>query len=166
MQTDCFPTASSDWPKVPIAELGEVNLRYPIDKGRDYPFVEMASVGENFAGILKFDLRRPAGSGLARFKTHDTLFAKITPCPENGKVAFVTALPGPLGLGLGSTEFIVLSARPTAEARFLYHLVCSHAVRGRAIARMEGSTGRQRVPGSVFANRLMVPVPHDQSKRR
>ena len=159
MQTDCFPTALAEWPKVPIAELGEINPRYPIDKSQDYPFVEMASVGENFAGILKFDMRRTAGSGLARFKADDTLFAKITPCPENGKVAFVAAVPGPLDTGLGSTEFIVLSPRAVAEPRFLYHLVCSHAVRGRAIARMEGSTGRQRVPDSVFANRLMVPAP-------
>jgi type I restriction enzyme, S subunit len=127
-----------------VSALADVNPRYPAKKGRKYPFVEMASVGENFAGILKFDLRQLEGSGLSRFKVSDTLFAKITPCPENGKVAFVNTMSAELGLG--STEFIVLSPKAETDPLFLFHLACSHAVRGRAAARMEGSTGRQRVP--------------------
>ena len=114
-------------------------------------------MGEEFAGILRIDQRKLEGSGLARFKAGDTLFAKITPCPENGKVAFVSELPDTLGLG--STEFIVLSPRSGTDSRYLYHLVCSHSVRGRAVARMEGSTGRQRVPEQVFVDRLLVPMP-------
>jgi hypothetical protein len=85
------------------------------------------------------------------------LFAKITPCPENGKVAFVSAVSG--HFALGSTEFIVLSPREKTVPRFLYHLVWCHDVRGRATARMEGSTGRQRVPEDVFTKRLLVPLP-------
>lgn len=157
MQTDCFPNAVAQWPKGPLSELAEVNPRYPMKKGREYPFVEMASVGENFAGIREFAVRPLASSGLARFKVGDTLFAKITPCPQNGKIAFVSGLLDEFGLG--STEFIVLSPRSHTVPRFLYHLVCSHAVRGRAAARMEGSTGRQRVPDEVFTKRLLVPLP-------
>jgi type I restriction enzyme S subunit len=126
-------------------------------KGRDYPFIEMAAVAENFGGIRSMDTRMLEGSGLSRFRVGDTLFAKITPCPENGKVAFVSQLPDEVGLG--STEFIVLSPRSGTEPRFLYHLTCSYAVRGRAAARMEGSTGRQRVPEEVFTKRLLVPIP-------
>ena len=140
-----------------MSALAEISPRYPVKKGREYPFVEMAAVGENFAGILSFATRKPEGSGLTRFKVGDTLFAKITPCPQNGKVAFVQSLPAEMGLG--STEFIVLSPKAKAHPRFLYHLVCSHEVRGRAAARMEGSTGRQRVPDEVFARRLLVPIP-------
>jgi type I restriction enzyme S subunit len=157
MQTDCFPDAIPEWPKGPVSELAIVNPRYPMQKGRQYPFVEMASVGENFAGILQFEARSLEGSGLARFRLGDTLFAKITPCPQNGKVAFVGRLPGEVGLG--STEFIVLSPRPGTVPRFVYHVACTHAVRGRAAARMEGSTGRQRVPEEVFTKRLVVPLP-------
>src|SRR5437879_13912355 len=62
-------------------------------------------------------------------------------------------------VGLGSTEFIVLSPKAETDPRFGYHLACSHAVRGRAAARMEGSTGRQRVPEEVFTKRLLVPLP-------
>ncbi|WP_186027689.1 restriction endonuclease subunit S [Burkholderia gladioli] len=159
MQNDCFPDATSEWPKTPVSALAEQNPRYPVKKGVEYPFLEMAAVAENFGGILKWDLRRLEGSGLTRFKANDTLFAKITPCPENGKVAFVTGMRGETGLG--STEFIVLSPRDETDPRFLFHLVCSHEVRGRATARMEGSTGRQRVPEDVFDRRLLVPKPNE-----
>lgn len=157
MQTDCFPNAIAQWPKRPVSSLARVSPPYPMKKGQEYPFVEMASIGEDFAGILRFATRALEGSGLSRFKVGDTLFAKITPCPQNGKVAFVDSIPG--DLGLGSTEFIVLSPRPDTVPRFLYHLACSHDVRGRAAARMEGSTGRQRVPEEVFTKRLLVPLP-------
>jgi type I restriction enzyme S subunit len=157
MQHDCFPGATPDWPKGPLSVLAEQSPRYPVKKGIEYPFLEMAAVAENFGGILKWDLRRLEGSGLARFKSNDTLFAKITPCPENGKVAFVSGMPGETGLG--STEFIVLSPRDGTDPRFLYHLACAYDVRGRATARMEGSTGRQRVPEDVFDRRLLVPRP-------
>jgi type I restriction enzyme S subunit len=157
MQIDCFPEVTNVWSKAPISSLARINPRYPVNRGAQYPFVEMASVGESFAGIGSFDQRQGDASGLSRFKDGDTLFAKITPCPENGKVAFVDGLAGELGLG--STEFIVLSPRDTTDARFLFHLACSHDVRGRAVARMEGSTGRQRVPEEVFTKRLLVPTP-------
>lgn len=163
MQTDCFPYALDAWEKSPICMLAEVNPRYPVRKGREYPFIEMASVGENFGGVLKIETRKMEGSGLSRFKVGDTLFAKITPCPENGKIAFVGELPA--DFGLGSTEFIVLSPRNGCVTRFLYYLLCCHEVRGRAVARMEGSTGRQRVPDDVFERRLLVPIPspHEQA---
>lgn len=157
MQNDCFPDATGAWRKSHVSALAEVNPRYAVQKDREYPFIEMAAVGEDFAGILSLDSRKPEGSGLTRFKVGDTLFAKITPCPENGKVAFVGSLPAEIGLG--STEFIVLSPRNSTHPRFLYHLVCAHDVRGRAAERMEGSTGRQRVPEEVFTKRLLVPIP-------
>lgn len=157
MQNDCFPDAVAEWLKASVGRLADVNPRYRVKKGKDYPFIEMAAVAENFGGILSMDRRMLEGSGLSRFRVGDTLFAKITPCPENGKVAFVCQLPD--DVGLGSTEFIVLSPRPGTDPRFLYHLACSHAVRGRAAARMEGSTGRQRVPEEVFTKRLLVPIP-------
>ncbi len=159
MQNDCFPEAIMDWAKRPVSFLAHVNPRYPIKKDQELPFVEMASVAEQFGGIQRFDRRKLEGSGLARFAAKDTLFAKITPCPQNGKVAFVRDLPAPALYGIGSTELIVLSPKATCDPRFLYHLVCHHSFRGRAASRMEGSTGRQRVPEDVFYRRLLVPTP-------
>lgn len=157
MQNDCFPGAAHDWEKQPVSTIADVSPRYPIKKGENLPFIEMAAVAENFGGIQSFEWRKLEGSGLARFKCRDTLFAKITPCPENGKVAFVHELP--TLYGIGSTEFIVLSPKPETDPRFLFHLLCAHSVRGRAASRMEGSTGRQRVPDDVFQRRLLVPIP-------
>lgn len=163
MQTDCFPDLAANWRKAPVSALAEVNPRYPIKKEREYPFVEMASVGENFTGIKDIGWRSLEGSGLTRFRVRDTLFAKITPCPQNGKIAFVEELSDEIGLG--STEFIVLSPLQGTDPRFLYHISCSHEFRGRAVARMEGSTGRQRVPEEVFTRRLLVPIPSPEEQK-
>jgi type I restriction enzyme, S subunit len=157
MRVDCFPNSMVDWPKLPISSFAVVNPRYPVKKNRNYPFVEMAAVGENFGGIQRMDWRKLEGSGLSRFRIGDTLFAKITPCPENGKVAYVKTLQD--DIGLGSTEFIVLSPQADTDPQFLFYLLCSYAVRGRAAARMEGSTGRQRVPEDVFTKWLLAPKP-------
>lgn len=163
MQNSCFPNAPGEWKCGFVQALANINPRYALIKGKVYPFIEMASVAENFGGINELGTRKLEGSGLTRFKTGDTLFAKITPCPENGKVAFVPEMLG--SFGLGSTEFIVLSPRNNCNPRFLFHLLCADAVRGRATARMEGSTGRQRVPDDVFNRRLIVsaPLPEEQT---
>jgi type I restriction enzyme S subunit len=157
MRADCFPQAPPEWGRFPIGVLAEINPRYAINKASEYSFVEMAAVGNGFRGIQRFDTRRGGSSGLSRFRAGDTLFAKITPCPQNGKIAFCSEVPS--DIGLGSTEFIVLSPRSTCNPRFLYHLMTTHEVRGRAAARMEGSTGRQRVPESAFRQELLVPLP-------
>ena len=102
-------------------------------------------------------------SGLSRFGVADTLFAKITPYIREWEGRFcMVSLPDKLGIG--STEFIVLSPSSCIDPRFVFHLVCSRAVRGRAVARMEGSTGRQRVPEDVFHTRLLVPIPDPQEQ--
>src|SRR5437016_4298946 len=118
MLFDCAPGAPKEWTRKTVHELAEVNPRYVLDKGKCYPFVEMASVAEDFGGITRFDWRKPDASGLTRFKLHDVLFGKITPCPENGKVALVRELPA--DYGIGSTEFIVLSPREGHNPSFLY----------------------------------------------
>src|SRR5580692_12723154 len=141
MQNECFPSAIPEWGRHPISSLAEINPPYPVSKAQEVPFVEMASVAEQFGGIQRFDWRRLEGSGLTRFKIGDTLFAKITPCPENGKVADVRTLHAEYGIG--STEFIVLSPKEESDPRFVYPRFCYHAVRGRAASRMEVSTGRQ-----------------------
>jgi type I restriction enzyme, S subunit len=157
MRVECFPDAPADWPRMTVGQIAEVNPRYKLDKNTEYPFVEMAAAAENFGGITRLDSRKAEASGLARFKVNDILFGKITPCAENGKVALVKDLPG--DFGLGSTEFIVLSPRQGYDPRFVYALVCSNPVLGRAISRMEGSTGRLRVTEDTFTKWLTMAVP-------
>ncbi len=157
MQIECFPDAPPDWTRYVFNKVAQVNPRYRLDKRKEYPFVEMASVAEHFGGIRHFDLRSAEGSGLSRFRLNDILFGKITPCAENGKVALVKELADEFGLG--STEFIVLSPRSGFDPRYVYSLACSTPVLGRAISRMEGSTGRLRVTDDTFTKWLLVAVP-------
>jgi type I restriction enzyme S subunit len=159
---DCHPDSPPDWQKCPFGELVEVNRDYPMERGREYPFLEMAAVKESFGGIIAYDTRA-LESSLSRFALNDTLFAKITPCAENGKIAFVDRLPSENGCG--STEFIVLSPRAGFDPFFVYSLASSPAVHSRAVSRMEGSTGRLRVTEETFKKWMWVSVPPDPNEQ-
>ena len=142
MQTECFPLAIADWRRGTIGDMAVINPRYPMSRGAPYPFVEMAAVGEDFAGVQSYGERRLESSGLARFMAGDTLFAKITPCPQNGKIAFVAEIPSGSN-GLGSTEFIVLSPRPGTDPRPLLPRLRrhGHGPTARPTADADGSRG-------------------------
>ncbi len=127
-----------------------------MERGREYPFLEMAAVKEDFGGIIEYDTRPFEGS-LSRFALNDTLFAKITPCAENGKVALIDRLPA--DNGAGSTEFIVLSPRAGFDPFFVYSLAISPDIHSRAVSRMEGSTGRLRVTEETFKKWMWVSIP-------
>jgi type I restriction enzyme, S subunit len=89
------------------------------------------------------------GNSGAKFQNGDTLFARITPCLENGKTGFVQFLPDANSVACGSTEFIVLRSR-TLTPEFVYCLARSDEFRGVAIKSMSGATGRQRVQEQCF----------------
>jgi type I restriction enzyme S subunit len=92
------------------------------------------------------------------FTKGDTLFARITPCTENGKAAFVPEME--TKVGIGSTEYAVLSPKTDRiNPWLLYYFSKSYPVHNYAVSRMRGSTGRQRVPFSVFRRELDVALP-------
>lgn len=93
-------------------------------------------------------IMREGRSG-SKFQNGDTLFARITPCLENGKTGFVNFL-APDDAGFGSTEFIVLRSK-LVTPEFVYCLARTYAFRENAIKSMIGSSGRQRVQESCFA---------------
>lgn len=104
------------------------------------------------------------GSG-SRFRNGDTVFARITPCLENGKTAFISDLSAHQ-VGWGSTEFIVLSAKSgLTDNLFVYYLSVSPEVRKHAIQNMIGTSGRQRVESAAF-DRLIVRLPPLPIQRR
>jgi len=93
-----------------------------------------------------------------KFVNGDTLLARITPCLENGKTAFVDFLPEEGQVGWGSTEYIVLRPKPPLPAEYGYYLARSEDLRTHAIQNMTGSSGRQRVPAECFAQyHIAVP---------
>ena len=96
-------------------------------------------------------------SGGAKFRNGDTIMARITPCLENGKTAFVSGL-AENEIAFGSTEYIVLRAKENISIPdFVYYLTISSIIREPAIKSMVGSSGRQRVQQSVL-DELEIPL--------
>jgi type I restriction enzyme S subunit len=98
-------------------------------------------------------------SGGAKFCNGDTIMARITPCLENGKTAFVDILKDD-EIGYGSTEYIVLRAKAgITDPQYVYYLATSPDFRRVAIKSMVGSSGRQRVQQSVLDKMLVLLPP-------
>jgi len=121
-------------------------------------FIPMASVSEN-GEILELEDKfyRDVKNGFTYFCDRDVLFAKITPCMENGKGAVAVGLKN--GIGFGSTEFHVL--RPIIDksnSYWLYSLTSFGIFRKKAEENMTGSAGQKRVPASFLEN-IQVSVP-------
>lgn len=128
-------------------------------------FLTMADVS-NASEILNRNIKKLAEvkKGYTFFKDGDVLFAKITPCMENGKGAFVEKMKN--SVGFGSTEFYVLRTIPNNLInKFLYYLVSNKNFRKITSNYMTGSAGQQRVPIDYLHN-LKIPIPtiHEQQK--
>lgn len=150
---------------VPFSSLVEVNPRRRLRPGVPACYVDMASVREQVRGIIGTAEREFSGGG-SRFQKGDTLFARITPCAENRKIAFVDFLADG-AVGFGSTEFIVLGPRPMlADPRFVYYLASWDPIVELAVSRMTGTSGRQRVPEYVFREELHVLAPPLAEQRK
>ncbi|KPX41440.1 restriction endonuclease subunit S [Pseudomonas ficuserectae] len=147
------------WAKACIGDLADLNPKQAFDDETLAGFVPMSHAPTNFRDKLRFD-ERPWGEikkAYTNFKDGDVIFAKVTPCFENGKAAFVDGLPN--GVGAGSSEFFVL--RPNCEgvsAKYLLALVKSHDFLREGAENMTGAVGLRRVP-KQFVERYLVPVP-------
>ncbi len=157
------------WPLVNLSVAAEVNPRSRewVNLPPDTPvgFVPMAAVSEETASIQRVE-ERPLGSvrkGFTPFKDEDVLFAKITPCMENGKAALARGLPN--GIGFGSTEFHVLRARPGVIPEYLYYFIRQSSFRASAKTRFRGAVGQQRVPENFLAA-YPFPLPALTEQRR
>ena len=102
------------------------------------------------------------GGGYTAFQEDDILFAKITPCMENGKGCHAVSLVN--GYGLGSTEFHVLRAKKSDCSRFVFHWAKMANLRKRAEAFMTGSAGQQRVEAAFFDRYLIAHPPKHEQK--
>jgi type I restriction enzyme S subunit len=164
---DMFPNTfqSSDagdvphgWRLVPLPDAIEVNPSRSLRRGDVAPYLDMANMptrGHAPASVID----RPFGSGM-RFSNGDTLVARITPCLENGKTAYVDFLES-LQIGWGSTEYIVLRPKEPLPPEYAYFLARSDPFREFAIQSMTGSSGRQRVPAEALTH-FRVVVPSEQ----
>lgn len=135
------------WKICSFAELAEVNPHRPIKKGSRASYIDMTSLSTSCMHISKEPIYRTFLSG-SSFKNGDILFARITPCLENGKTALVCFLPKDV-IGMGSTEFIVFGPK-ISGSYFNYCIARWDEFRNFAIQKMTGSSGRQRVPNNSF----------------
>lgn len=164
MNHDKFPPG---WSEVRLDEVADFNPG--IDKSQfgptdELPFVPMPAV-EAKSGKIDTSERRPFSkvkNGFTAFATGDVLFAKITPCMENGKMAVVPPLPR--GVGFGTTEFHVLRATEALDKLYLYYFVSSAALRHEAQHHMTGAVGQRRVPKRFLETKLfpLPPLPEQQ----
>ncbi len=90
--------------------------------------------------------------GGSKFRNGDTIFARITPCLENGKTSFISNL-NDNEIAFGSTEFIVVRVKESISLPlFVYYLMITKRVRNKAIISMTGSSGRERVQQIALDN--------------
>ncbi len=133
-----------------ISDIISFNPKRLIKKGEVKPFIEMAALPVDNRDVRELGEREFKGGG-SKFKNGDTLFARITPCLENGKTAKVNCL-NQGEHGHGSTEFIVMSAKePEYDEDYVYYLARHPEFRTYAQSRMEGTSGRQRVAWQSLA---------------
>lgn len=152
-----------------MAKLGDVCEINPkaevISDDTEVSFIPMQNVtndGKIDTSVIKKynDVKR----GFTNFRDNDVLFAKITPCMENGKGAIAHSLKN--GIGVGSTEFHIM--RPNFEeitSEWLYYLISWPVFRRECEKNMTGSAGQKRVPKSFLEN-YNIDIPSLDEQRR
>src|SRR3989338_5723420 len=151
------------WRTVRLGDFANINPSVPLERGRTYPFIDMANVIPLSRTTNWLEHKVFTGSGV-RFSEGDTLFARITPCLENGKITQAVKTGG---VGFGSTEFYVLRGkREISDSDFIFYLTRTYRIRKMAEASMMGASGRQRVERAAFENILVqIPESIDTQKR-
>ena len=146
-----------------LSDFIDFNPRENLSKGSLTKEVAMADLMP-FQKMISSYCVSPYRGGM-KFRNGDTLLARITPCLENGKTAFVDILDED-EVGFGSTEYIVLRAIPQKMVpEFVFYFVISDWFRKRAIALMTGSSGRQRIQTDKLIN-LEVAMPDLETQKK
>ena len=144
------------WKGLPLSKVIEINPTRSLRKGEVAPYLDMANMPTK-GHVPHAVVDRQFGSGM-RFTNGDTLVARITPCLENGKTAYVDFLQHG-ETGWGSTEYIVLRPMPPLPNEFAYYLARSARFREFAIQNMTGTSGRQRAPAAALSKFPLTAPP-------
>lgn len=159
--------SDESWEEETIGDVCTVNPKKidakNLDDNLEVSFVPMAAVSDVFGEIVNHEVKnlQDVRTGFTNFSEGDVIFAKITPCMENGKSAIV----GPLvnDIGYGSTEFYVLRCKKELYNKYLYHMVRNTTFRAEAKAVMTGAVGQQRVPKTFLQEyQLLLPTLSEQ----
>src|SRR3989344_2208693 len=149
-------TDSESSKKVELKDIVDFNPTEQLKRNENTRHVEMKDLPEQGMWVSS-EVNKPYKGG-SKFRNGDTLMARITPCLENGKSAFVSFLPEN-ELAFGSTEFIVLRPKNKVFKEYVYYLVRNDTFRDFAIKSMVGSSGRQRVQTDAIQHyQLSLPL--------
>ena len=135
-------------PDCTLSEIANVNPTRTLSKGSIAKCYDMSCLPTR--GCVPEGGELKPYNGGVRFQNGDTLIARITPCLENGKAAYINIL-NDKEVAFGSTEYIVFSPIETMPSSFYYFLIRSKKFRAFALQYMNGSSGRQRVSGDELA---------------
>ena len=141
-----------------LSDYALINPPRTITKGREARCIDMSSLPTK--GTFPSDWTFKKYNGGMKFQNGDTIMARITPCLENGKTAYINFLDEN-EIAFGSTEYIVLSAQEGFCSELLYFLARNDDFISYAVAHMNGSSGRQRVSGNDIADYLMPDIANE-----
>jgi type I restriction enzyme, S subunit len=155
------------WTIASLENISQINPRHAKDLDDFLPvtFAPMPALSE-VDYRFKFEEERQLGKvrkGYTHFAEGDVLFAKITPCMENGKAAVASGLRN--GLGCGTTELHVLRPKEGIDPKYLYFFLRQESFRHEAAQNFTGTAGQLRVPISFIAN-SEIQLPPSVEQRR
>ena len=136
-----------------LSDYADINPRRSIQKNVEARCIDMTRLSTT--GSFPDGWEYKAYTGGMKFSNGDTIMARITPCLENGKAAFINFLNDG-EMAFGSTEYVVLSSRGKVPSELLYCLVRYQHFINYAVKNMNGTSGRQRVSGEAIGQ---YPMP-------
>ena len=145
----------SDNAKCHVSDIAYLNPKRTLSKNQMARCIDMSQLSTIGAFPSGWEMKPFAGG--MRFMNGDTLLARITPCLENGKAAFIDFLDQD-EVAFGSTEYIVLAPKEGIPAEFLYCLARYPAFVDYAVKNMNGSSGRQRVSAETIGQFVLPKI--------
>lgn len=151
------------WKEVEFGEIVEFPPKVKLRKSEKYPFIPMEEINERYKYVYP-KIKKELSSGGAKFEEGDTLFSRITPCLQNGKIAQAKNLNN--SPGFGSTEYFVFRGiENLTDSDFIYYLSITEEFRKNAINSMVGASGRQRADaGHIKKFKFLLPPLETQRK--
>lgn len=149
---------SSKYPNVNLLSQYQMNPRTIFPENlKQIAFLPMECISDIYGEVLTQQEIDSKTKGYTKFQNNDVIFAKITPCMQNGKCAVLKNLN--TGYGLGSTEFHVFRTLSKNDSPdYLHNLLRTKLLRNTAMKYFTGSSGQQRVSSDFFKT-LMIPLP-------
>ena len=152
-----------EWKEEKLGKICFINpkkseVRDLLEKNVEVSFVPMEFVDDEKGEIVDMRIRpiKEVYKGYTYFRDRDVLFAKITPCMENGKAAVAKGLKN--GIGFGSTEFHVLRPKENISSEYIFYYIRRKQFREEAKAHFTGTVGHRRVPKEFVIN-AKIPIP-------